>query len=351
MLPDLYFVVSRPISSMFQGVSKAKGTITFGNSFYRAPASIFRGISYAAQETYDDGESSYRFLNTAIPQIYNGMLAFGGFSYRTTASILYEFLRRIYRLGVAAFRGLNIVVPRICNGIYTLVVTTYRAIDYIIPRIFHGICEVGLWFSRVPGHVASHLAADKSVVSSKTKVILCSIAIIIFVPYIITRFRNRPRPDEFLRSLRDFNYSNPQPVYPNFDFEHPVSVRAQTNTQRQVTRPSVSVTPSVPVQPRPDSRPCIVDDTAIPQPNGNSSTTLIPINLPATYPSIQPAEQENTTGMCVICIEERSIFAIIPCGHLCFCDTCVDLYNESDLGHHCPVCRENVREYLRIFFT
>jgi len=53
-------------------------------------------------------------------------------------------------------------------------------------------------------------------------------------------------------------------------------------------------------------------------------------------------EEENAL-LCVFCTIEQSTFAIIPCGHKCLCERCVDFV------HSCPICRGVKQNVLRIF--
>ena len=54
-------------------------------------------------------------------------------------------------------------------------------------------------------------------------------------------------------------------------------------------------------------------------------------------------------SFCVICLENESCFAAYPCGHMCLCGVCVKLMRQSHNEKHCPVCRCNVADYMRIY--
>lgn len=47
---------------------------------------------------------------------------------------------------------------------------------------------------------------------------------------------------------------------------------------------------------------------------------------------------------CVICLEEAPEYAVVPCGHLAFCDRCKPTEAEGP----CPVCRQEVCMLLRV---
>ncbi len=69
--------------------------------------------------------------------------------------------------------------------------------------------------------------------------------------------------------------------------------------------------------------------------------------------------------LCIACQSADKNVALIPCNHICFCDTCAQLFQRTDrdassiegsLGVtapsalRCPACRRQVRGYRRVFF-
>ncbi|KAI5665402.1 hypothetical protein M9H77_15255 [Catharanthus roseus] len=64
------------------------------------------------------------------------------------------------------------------------------------------------------------------------------------------------------------------------------------------------------------------------------------------------AEEENGDipdgELCVICLMRRRRSAFIPCGHLVCCQSCA-LSVERDLSPKCPVCRQAIRNSVRIY--
>lgn len=54
------------------------------------------------------------------------------------------------------------------------------------------------------------------------------------------------------------------------------------------------------------------------------------------------------TNNCVICMDTNKpvLFAFIPCGHKCLCQTCKRKYDRTPTLKACPICR---KEYLKIF--
>lgn len=54
--------------------------------------------------------------------------------------------------------------------------------------------------------------------------------------------------------------------------------------------------------------------------------------------------REAQDEACVICLDEPSDFACVPCGHRCLCAGCQDKANGV-----CPICRSDVQGIFRIF--
>eukprot|EP00262_Sarcandra_glabra_P004905 TRINITY_DN16140_c0_g1_i1.p1 TRINITY_DN16140_c0_g1~~TRINITY_DN16140_c0_g1_i1.p1 ORF type:complete len:408 (+),score=24.48 TRINITY_DN16140_c0_g1_i1:60-1226(+) len=52
--------------------------------------------------------------------------------------------------------------------------------------------------------------------------------------------------------------------------------------------------------------------------------------------------------LCVICLMRRRRSAFVPCGHLVCCTMCA-LSVQRDLTPKCPVCRQNIRNSVRIY--
>jgi len=54
---------------------------------------------------------------------------------------------------------------------------------------------------------------------------------------------------------------------------------------------------------------------------------------------------DKTVYKCSICMVNDSVFAIIPCGHVCGCKSCLDKPSIKE----CPICRGKKTGILRIF--
>ena len=84
----------------------------------------------------------------------------------------------------------------------------------------------------------------------------------------------------------------------------------------------------------------------------------------ATKESMPPESQSRITidndtisnsdgsnqNTCVICQDNDSIMAVIPCGHLCLCNGCSNVCMGGQNGQrNCPICRGNMQSVLRIY--
>ena len=64
---------------------------------------------------------------------------------------------------------------------------------------------------------------------------------------------------------------------------------------------------------------------------------------------------EDLSGMepsddgCVVCLSEAPTVALVPCGHVSFCDHCADVFGRSDAAQVCPLCRAPIERTLRLF--
>ena len=52
--------------------------------------------------------------------------------------------------------------------------------------------------------------------------------------------------------------------------------------------------------------------------------------------------------VCVICMTERKFYAIIPCGHLLFCESCSKSVMQN-VQALCPLCRGKINSTIRIY--
>jgi ankyrin repeat protein len=59
-------------------------------------------------------------------------------------------------------------------------------------------------------------------------------------------------------------------------------------------------------------------------------------------------EESGVKNECVVCLDQKSTHAFIPCGHLCVCEGCKNALLEKE-GSFCPVCMEKSTQVLKIF--
>lgn len=70
-------------------------------------------------------------------------------------------------------------------------------------------------------------------------------------------------------------------------------------------------------------------------------------NLVSSAESKQ-SQPQGGEGNCVICLEKKASFALIPCGHLSLCIQCKQT-RLQDLHHTCPLCRSTFHDAMRVF--
>lgn len=99
-----------------------------------------------------------------------------------------------------------------------------------------------------------------------------------------------------------------------------------------------------------------------------NTTEVVPVNTNARI-NILPVQREekeeenliqnntlktdnnkNKRGICVVCDDNKSCYAILPCGHLCLCEECCRMYQQHEKDR-CPLCRLNIMSYTRIYET
>jgi hypothetical protein len=69
--------------------------------------------------------------------------------------------------------------------------------------------------------------------------------------------------------------------------------------------------------------------------------SVVPPAAPAPHP-----DAEET--MCVVCFDAPKDHAIVPCGHQCVCGACAEQLAKTRTPT-CPVCREPIRETMKVF--
>jgi len=110
---------------------------------------------------------------------------------------------------------------------------------------------------------------------------------------------------------------------------------------------------SLPTEPSPRMAPAVFR---------SPSTTDLNASVPKVSPDIFPPQPEPLSSTiredvedlpevsmptCKICFEKPINTVIIPCGHLCSCSSCVP----SIKSNLCPICRQNIKEIIRIYHS
>lgn len=89
--------------------------------------------------------------------------------------------------------------------------------------------------------------------------------------------------------------------------------------------------------------------SAQPPPPPTPAPTRAPIPMPEKPATNQAATgNEREDDICVVCMERQSDCAVVPCGHLCGCEGCLNEIKNS-ASPQCPMCRGPVTSLIRIF--
>jgi hypothetical protein len=85
-----------------------------------------------------------------------------------------------------------------------------------------------------------------------------------------------------------------------------------------------------------------------------STTETTTTSKPRTEPFIEPVavdaeteKREGRRGVCVACLEYLATRVAIPCGHLCYCETCGKTANEA-AAKVCPLCRAGIQQLMKV---
>ena len=68
-------------------------------------------------------------------------------------------------------------------------------------------------------------------------------------------------------------------------------------------------------------------------------------SLPGFFSQDPPEQLFSTSAQCVVCMEELASVAMIPCGHVCLCMTCVQAAMKEG---RCPVARCEVQGVYQV---
>mmetsp|Transcript_20800 Transcript_20800/g.48965 ORF Transcript_20800/g.48965 Transcript_20800/m.48965 type:complete len:267 (-) Transcript_20800:2097-2897(-) len=78
-------------------------------------------------------------------------------------------------------------------------------------------------------------------------------------------------------------------------------------------------------------RPPVIVSRSLYKAAGSGSALELELEPPTTY---------QTSGTCVVCLDKKANYVILPCGHQCLCEGCAQaLIAENHQEYHCPVGR------------
>lgn len=72
---------------------------------------------------------------------------------------------------------------------------------------------------------------------------------------------------------------------------------------------------------------------------------LNPSSMPAN-PNPNPSNKV-TKSLCVVCMDEEANGVVLPCGHLCGCEPCLQILLNSEAT--CPICRAHMNSVVKVF--
>ena len=60
-----------------------------------------------------------------------------------------------------------------------------------------------------------------------------------------------------------------------------------------------------------------------------------------------PGDELDDSALCIVCMDEQKSHVMIPCGHICVCESCKALFDRDHAL--CPICRLEVQSVIKIF--
>lgn len=77
------------------------------------------------------------------------------------------------------------------------------------------------------------------------------------------------------------------------------------------------------------------------------------VTTPNNIISVQKVEAESAeiTALqeCVVCLEAEKTHVLVPCGHVCLCETCARDLQNSEMPE-CPLCRQMVERCMKVYW-
>jgi len=110
--------------------------------------------------------------------------------------------------------------------------------------------------------------------------------------------------------------------------------------------PPPPFTPPPPPPPPPSPPPPPPTAPPPPPPSSDSHPPPPPLSMTASSPSSLSYSSTLPAGTeCVVCLIRASSMVLLPCGHVCSCQNCAQLFVSQD----CPLCRTTVAQVVRIY--
>lgn len=66
---------------------------------------------------------------------------------------------------------------------------------------------------------------------------------------------------------------------------------------------------------------------------------------------LQEVEREREDKLCVICVDKEKCIMILPCRHLCICESCqIELRSRNNRHRNiCPICRKGIKQMIKAY--
>jgi len=62
---------------------------------------------------------------------------------------------------------------------------------------------------------------------------------------------------------------------------------------------------------------------------------------------LRQMENEREDKLCVVCQDNEKCIMILPCRHLCICETCQEPLRQ--IRNTCPICRKGVKQMIKAY--
>lgn len=133
----------------------------------------------------------------------------------------------------------------------------------------------------------------------------------------------------------------------------PAGYQPPPHTPAPPLAPGVPMAPAAPVAPSAPMAPAAPVVGA--EPIAVTAVAAEPATAPVVTPGVaataqaaEAAEDDDESGMCVLCLERQADSAVVPCGHMCGCGVCLQDVQKS-AKPECPMCRGPISSIIKIF--